>query len=109
MPGVSIFEFISRFKKDYHFHETSKANHEKFGPVYTRWIAHRLSVNVGTPEIAKQIFLDTKTFPKLGKILNYHLKRFVGGNKNVLLSNGQTWRNQREVMNPAFVNFFNFY
>lgn len=105
MPGTSIFEFTSRLFSESHFHQSMKAYHDKFGPAYTRWFAHRMSVNVATPELAKQIFLDTKTFPKLGVILNFHTRRFIGGNKNVLLSNGSLWKKQREVIDPAFVNF----
>ncbi|KAI8090035.1 cytochrome P450 [Halteromyces radiatus] len=64
------------------------------------------TVFVSEPKAAKAILMKTDNFPKsravfdaLGK--NSAVSKFFG-NESVAVVNGEKWKNQRKVMNPAF-------
>lgn len=76
---------------------------EKLGPIYGRFVATKLLVLISDHELAKKVLLNTKSIQKYGTHLNKHITT-RWGNENVLLSNGDLWKKQRSMMDPAFVS-----
>ncbi|KAL0490647.1 cytochrome P450 [Acrasis kona] len=67
--------------------------------LYMGVLGHRILIFVADPVAYKQIFTQTKVFPKfqLGSTL------FLGS-ENLALANGDIWKTQRHIINPAFYN-----
>ena len=83
---------------------TNSMIHQKLGPVVARYQLFRPVVSVATPELAKQVLTDSKTFEKpdqqIGK-LNDGLSKLMNEN-NVVFVNGDEWKRQRKSINPGF-------
>lgn len=106
LPHESFFSQIKTILPN------SKPNHErilenvkKYGPIYGRFITSLFNIIIADPDVAKQCLLNSKSIYKIGLQLNIHSYRFLG-KENVLFSNGESWQNQRSIMNPAFVRFY---
>jgi cytochrome P450 family 4 subfamily B polypeptide 1 len=57
---------------------------------------------VSTPELAKKILLNWRTYEKQSAAVTPHAKYVLG--ENVVFANSETWKLQRSIMNPAFYN-----
>ncbi|KAI8330262.1 cytochrome P450 [Choanephora cucurbitarum] len=72
--------------------------------VYLRPLGTGWNVMIADPELAKTVFLKTENFPKAvmpHSVKETALGRFLGEN-SILVSNGQEWKSQRKLANPAF-------
>ncbi|KAI8891343.1 cytochrome P450 [Backusella circina FSU 941] len=61
-------------------------------------------IYVSNPDAVKKVFMKHEFFPKkdtTAQFLDSLLFRFIGG-PNILFSNGEAWKSQRMVANPAF-------
>jgi len=76
---------------------------EKFGPIFGRFVATKFLVFIGDRELAKKVLLNTRSVGKFGTNLNRHIVSYYG-KENVLISNGDIWKQQRTMVNPAFVS-----
>jgi cytochrome P450 len=78
--------------------------HQKFGTIIGRFQFFRFQVAVATPELAKIILSDSKTFVKAEAI---NINSIKGAQKlfnphNVVFVNGDEWKRQRKSINPGF-------
>ncbi|KAL0480760.1 Cyp4v2 [Acrasis kona] len=62
----------------------------------------RPSFNVPQPELAKKVLLNWRVFRKIEPTITPDLHKLSG--LNVVFANGDEWKAQRQVMNPAFYN-----
>lgn len=60
-------------------------------------------VIVGSPELARQVFLNTKEISKTFAKFNPHFSKFLG-DLGILFSNGERWKKQRSIIDKAFVS-----
>lgn len=103
IPGDSIFEQIFWVLSKKQNHELISERFEKYGPIWCRWLGPVFNINIGSPELAKQVMLATKTIEKLNMMINYHANMMLG-KTNLLVANGEDWKNQRKVIDRAFVS-----
>ncbi|KAL7753724.1 hypothetical protein RI367_000655 [Sorochytrium milnesiophthora] len=70
--------------------------------MYLIWLFGKWGVVLGKPEYLRTFFTNTETFPKyLPADVGFDLNaRFLG--INVIISNGDIWRQHRKMANPAF-------
>ncbi|CEJ05050.1 hypothetical protein RMCBS344292_18998 [Rhizopus microsporus] len=79
---------------------------EKGNGIYVNKLPLEWTVNVATPTSAKHVLLKSEIYPKSESFLKLLGPQspavlFLGG-KNVGFVNGDAWRKQRKIMNPAF-------
>ncbi|KAL0483294.1 cytochrome P450 [Acrasis kona] len=68
------------------------------------------NINVVDPEAMKTVLLNPKTFPKFPLFLASErglISRFLG--RNLVFTEGEEWRTQRHIINPAFYDMSKFY
>jgi cytochrome P450 len=99
---LSIFKTFftneSRVRKDIR-------DHQIHGPIYSKIQFFRSLISVASPELAKTVLTDSKTFikPKQfnpGDLNNGIKKLFHSG--NVVFVEGEDWKRQRKSINPGF-------
>eukprot|EP01080_Neovahlkampfia_damariscottae_P008168 gene8168-12628_t len=104
--GSGFFDFIPTMILPLHESVARKntKKHQRLGPMMSIYQLFRPIVSVATPELAKAVLTDSKTFEKseqrisklnegLGKLMNEH---------NVVFVNGEEWKRQRKSINPGF-------
>ncbi|KAI7903596.1 cytochrome P450 [Cokeromyces recurvatus] len=109
-PNVSILSFAKSF-----YAKESVANRTKrlITPLtnaghdfYVCKIPSTWTIYITNPIAAKQLLLKTDNFPKSIELFNMldESNPFIQflGTSNVAISNGEAWKNQRKIMNPAF-------
>ncbi|KAI7895101.1 cytochrome P450 [Mucor mucedo] len=109
-PKVSFFSMI----KSYYYKE-SVADRQKrlIAPLikdnngfYINRIPFTWTIYVTDPVAARTLLLKTENFPKshafFDKLETNSLPIQFLGKDNVAVSNGDTWKSQRKIMNPAF-------
>lgn len=104
LPHTSFFSQLNAlnpYRKEPH--EVIMERFKEHGPIFGRFFIKIFDVIIGDPTLAKQALLNSKAIHKIGLQNSIHASRFVG-DENVLFSNGESWRNQRSIVNPAFVS-----
>ncbi|ORX42927.1 cytochrome P-450 cyp509A1 [Hesseltinella vesiculosa] len=107
-PHVSYFSFMKNLlmqkESTYNmFHRYNQPLIEQTHGFYLRpersgWVVH-----VSNPIAVKQIFMKSEIFPKLqSQNVEGTFNNHFFGNDNILLSNGDTWKKHRKLVNPAF-------
>lgn len=107
LPSNHIFDQLRMIlpkNKPNHVALLERVKHD--GPIFGSFLTTVLNIIIADPEIAKQALLNSKAIHKVGIPMNIHLARLLG-QENVLFSNGDSWKNQRSIMNPAFVSYRN--
>jgi len=75
---------------------------EKYGIAKVTQFGKKI-VYIANPEYARQMLMDTETFPKVDFNKNHPTSaRSRAMGENVAVTNGDVWRRQRRVCNPAF-------
>ncbi|KAL0483493.1 cytochrome P450 [Acrasis kona] len=101
---VGFFASFERFFSKKHGSEKTlkRAKQFDFEPYLTTFMFGKNLV-ISQPELAKKVLLNWRKFEKLKILLTPDMTQLVGHN-NLVFSNGEHWTNQRQVINPAFVN-----
>ncbi|KAL0489825.1 cytochrome P450 [Acrasis kona] len=75
---------------------------------YLTFFVYNPVVVINDPEGARRVLLNSKSFEKNTGLMKAvpHAQQFVGD--NVVLTNGELWRQQRSIMDPAFYNIERF-
>ncbi|KAJ1676760.1 hypothetical protein EV182_007555, partial [Spiromyces aspiralis] len=97
-----LFYFLTGSTREQIHRKLIRPTIEKHGPVFRLWRFGRWMVLSASPEDARKILLDPGMFQKHENHLDERLlvARFVG--HNLLFKNGQQWRRDRQIVNPAF-------
>eukprot|EP01103_Thecamoeba_quadrilineata_P017084 TRINITY_DN5924_c0_g2_i1.p1 TRINITY_DN5924_c0_g2~~TRINITY_DN5924_c0_g2_i1.p1 ORF type:complete len:511 (+),score=75.95 TRINITY_DN5924_c0_g2_i1:49-1581(+) len=72
--------------------------------IITGWMMGKWIVFVRDPSLIQQVISKTEDYPKVNHTEEFPdslMARFFGGS-NIVTSNGDTWRRQRKIVNPAF-------
>ncbi|KAI8070963.1 cytochrome P-450 cyp509A1 [Gongronella butleri] len=110
IPHINFFSYfhrlvISKSGTAVIHRELAKPILDKGGGMYLRLDRHGWVVHVSEKKAVKKIFMNTQMFPKVDLSFMDHsyFNRFVNGAlSNVLLTNGDTWRRHRAIVNPVF-------
>ncbi|KAI9263215.1 cytochrome P450 [Phascolomyces articulosus] len=73
--------------------------------IYTRFDFNGWTVRVNNPSLAKKILLRPDIFPKTNQVNRLEgtiIGRFLCPTQNIMFANGQQWKDQRKIANPAF-------
>jgi cytochrome P450 len=103
IPGDSLFQQLSWALSKKQNHELIRERFEKYGPIWCRWLGPVFNINIGSPELAKQVMLATRSIEKLNMMINMHANMMLG-HTNLLVANGEDWKNQRKLIDRAFVS-----
>lgn len=106
VPSASVFQLFkfALFPNTRPTYFETTIQEGNLGPLYANWFFNQFRVMVNTPELAAKVLLDTKTFRKnLQKIPNPHTKAFLG-DQSVGMIDGEDWKRQRSILDPAFVS-----
>jgi cytochrome P450 len=81
-------------------------NHQKHGVLFGKWQFMFYQVSTCSPQLAKKILTDSKTFSKpdaaqQSKILPHSMKPIFNP-KSVLLAEGEEWKDQRKSIDLGF-------
>ncbi|KAI8887606.1 cytochrome P450 [Backusella circina FSU 941] len=109
IPHVNYFTFIRCLFSDSARNRTQQyvlpqVTAKESNGIYLVPGVHGWTIQVTSPEAVKTVFFRTDIFPKdRTPVLSIHslTHRFLGG-PSILNVNGQEWKNQRKVANPAF-------
>jgi cytochrome P450 len=105
----NIFKSVKESRSHDMFEEYMTYGYED--GIYQTFMGPFTQVKVVDPDAIKKIVLDTTTFPKHPMLINQNpsslLAKFQG--KNIVFTEGQDWKSQRHVVNPAFYNIEIFY
>eukprot|EP01103_Thecamoeba_quadrilineata_P007266 TRINITY_DN1708_c0_g1_i3.p1 TRINITY_DN1708_c0_g1~~TRINITY_DN1708_c0_g1_i3.p1 ORF type:complete len:526 (-),score=108.20 TRINITY_DN1708_c0_g1_i3:161-1738(-) len=106
LPSPPLFTFLINFlTRKYNADEMRRLFPETIAPDVTLlWIFGRWQLVARHPELVREIISRTDDFPKLvqGVIAPDSLFGKFMGNYNIVMSNGETWKRQRKIVNPAF-------
>jgi cytochrome P450 len=115
MNGTGVLSLFNIFKKPKEsrsqvmFEEYLQYGYED--GIYQTFLGPYTQLKVVDPDAIKKIVLDTITFPKHPIMIDQNpsslLAKFIG--KNIVFTEGQDWKAQRHVVNPAFYNVEIFY
>ena len=77
--------------------------HKKHGNIIMYYPQMKPVVSVASPELARVVLTDSKTFPKQSFTisLNREFEKIINP-KNVFLLNGEDWKRHRQSINPGF-------
>ncbi|CDH59519.1 cytochrome p450 [Lichtheimia corymbifera JMRC:FSU:9682] len=109
IPSMGFFSYLNAFLRGKQLHDISKnvvlphAVNVDNG-VYLRFDILGWTVHIARPEAAKRFLLKSDIFPKADMISergNTLFGKFVF-NRNIVMLNGDDWKAQRKVANPAF-------
>jgi cytochrome P450 len=116
IKSTGLLAMFDRFKppKNVSLHDVMLQQYQKYGVedgIFHTFMGPASSVDIVDPEAIKKIALDSKTFPKHPMLTNPNknstLYRFQG--LNIVFADGQDWKSQRHVVNPAFGDLEQFY
>ncbi|KAL9647838.1 hypothetical protein ABK040_008113 [Willaertia magna] len=102
--AISIFQNIMghvRGKEHLIIRADEHAKQNNYKP-YVVMVGTRPILHVSTAEGGKQIYMNWKIFEKVEKQVTRHADEFIG--KNLVFVNGDVWKRQRSILNPAFYN-----
>eukprot|EP00029_Vermamoeba_vermiformis_P004740 TRINITY_DN1534_c1_g1_i1.p1 TRINITY_DN1534_c1_g1~~TRINITY_DN1534_c1_g1_i1.p1 ORF type:complete len:473 (-),score=96.63 TRINITY_DN1534_c1_g1_i1:52-1449(-) len=94
--GISVLQLF--FIKNIH-HRITALRHEKLVVLNTPAFSAILAT---TPDSAKFILSDVDSFPKAPRTVLPKNRKYLLFNKNILLTNGDQWRQYRNVLSPPF-------
>ncbi|KAL9645361.1 hypothetical protein ABK040_002560 [Willaertia magna] len=78
-----------------------------YKPVMNFYVVTRPFIDFGTPEAAKIILTHWREAEKNSSFLTPHMIAFMG-KTNLVFVNGDNWKRQRSIINPAFYNIDRF-
>jgi cytochrome P450 len=101
IKGISIFDFLNIMfpDKTKSVVRRSMENHEKYGNIHLNYMLWVHGVSVSSPEFAKQILTDAKTFrkPVMDFVPTGEFSSLFTS-KHVVSVNGEDWKRQRKSM-----------
>jgi cytochrome P450 len=99
-PIRALYDRIIRKKHVAHM-QLEHAKRFDFNP-YLTFFVNMDMVIVNSGELAKKVFLNWRTYEKQSASVTPHMKKAFGN--NLVFANGDNWKQQRDVINPAFFN-----
>ncbi|KAL0491160.1 cytochrome P450 [Acrasis kona] len=91
--------FLSKQHTSFGRYETTKEFNYK---PFLSFLGTNVLLNVSQPELAKKVLLNWRLYEKMKPDVTPDLKRVTG--HSVVFANGEDWKAQRQIMNPAFFN-----
>jgi cytochrome P450 len=102
----SVFSLFSTFfsKSNISIGRATHNMHQKYGAILGKFLFFRFQVSVATPELAKVVLSDSKTFVKAEAVNLNTIKvaQKLFNPHNVVFVNGDEWKRQRKSINPGF-------
>jgi cytochrome P450 len=105
VSSIELFVYLIKatFTKQEPLLDYFKRLTKKYDTILSTWINFKLIVTVRSPELAKEVLTDTKTYTKSQSLTTPIIQKFLGENHLVNVV-GDHWKKQRKIIDPSFQN-----